>query len=84
MSALALAVAGLAIAAGVDDPPKSVQDKLDNKHRLDPQRRLGESAYLEFVAKGPPPRTIGYASSYSGNPWRADVMSRLQNTTTPK
>ena len=82
--ALPLVVAAPAVAAGVDELPKAVQDELYNKDRLDPQQPIGESAYRDFVAKRPPPWTIGYASSYAGNTWRADVMGRLQNTIIPK
>ena len=82
--ALPLVVAAPAVAAGVDELQKAVQDELYNKDRLDPQQPIGESAYRDFVAKRPPPWTIGYASSYAGNTWRADVMGRLQNTIIPK
>ena len=88
MGALALALPlvgpGPATAAGVDELPKAVQDELYNKDHLDPQQPLAESAYRDFVAKRPPPWPIGYASSYAGNTWRADAMSRLQNTIIPK
>ena len=73
-----------ASAGGVDELPKPVQDELYNKDLLDPQQPIGQSIYRDFVAKRPPPWTIGYASSYAGNTWRADVMTRLQNTIIPK
>ena len=73
-----------AIAAGVDELPKQIQDELYNKDMLDPAQPIGESAYREWKAKRPPPWTIGYASSYAGNTWRADVMKRLQETLIPK
>jgi ribose transport system substrate-binding protein len=73
-----------ASAGGVDELPKSIQEELYNKDLMDPQQPVGESAYRDFVAKRPPPWTIGYASSYAGNTWRADVMNRLQNTIIPK
>src|SRR5271165_1984615 len=82
--ALPIAATSPTVAAGVDELPKTVQDELYNKDRLDPQQPIGESAYRDFVAKRPPPWTIGYASSYAGNTWRADVMNRLQNTIIPK
>jgi ribose transport system substrate-binding protein len=72
------------IAAGVDELPKAVQDELYNKDMIDPAQPIGESAYRDWIAKRPPPWTIGYASSYAGNTWRADVMSRLQNVIIPK
>jgi ribose transport system substrate-binding protein len=72
------------IAAGVDELPKAIQDELYNKDMIDPAQPTGESAYRDWTAKRPPPWTIGYASSYAGNTWRADVMSRLQNVIIPK
>jgi ribose transport system substrate-binding protein len=72
------------IAAGVDELPKVIQDELYNKDMIDPAQPTGESAYRDWTAKRPPPWTIGYASSYAGNTWRADVMSRLQNVIIPK
>jgi ribose transport system substrate-binding protein len=73
-----------ALAAGIDELPKAVQDELYNKDTLDPSQPLGESAYRDWKPKRPPPWTIGYASSYAGNTWRADVMNRLQNVIIPK
>jgi ribose transport system substrate-binding protein len=72
------------IAAGVDELPKAIQDELYNKDMIDPAQPIGQSAYRDWAAKRPPPWTIGYASSYAGNTWRADVMSRLQNVIIPK
>jgi ribose transport system substrate-binding protein len=72
------------IAAGVDELPKAIQDELYNKDAMDPAQPIGESAYRDWKPKRPPPWTIGYASSYAGNTWRADVMNRLQTTIIPK
>jgi ribose transport system substrate-binding protein len=72
------------IAAGVDELPKPVQDELYNKDMIDPAQPVGQSAYRDWTAKRPPPWTIGYASSYAGNTWRADVMNRLQTVIIPK
>jgi ribose transport system substrate-binding protein len=84
----ALAVPLLAVApsfaAGVDELPKSIQDELYNKDMIDPDQPLGPSAYRDWTPKRPPPWTIGYASSYAGNTWRADVMNRLQTVIIPK
>jgi ribose transport system substrate-binding protein len=71
-------------AAGLDELPKAIQDELYNKDMLDPSQPLGESAYRDWTPKRPPPWTIGYASSYAGNTWRADVMNRLQKVIIPK
>lgn len=73
-----------AVAAGVDELPKAVQDELYNPDMIDPIQPVGESAYRDWKAKNPPPWTIGYASSYAGNTWRADVMKRLQEEIIPK
>ena len=45
---------------------------------------IGPSAYRDWKPKKGPPWKIGYASSYAGNTWRANVMDRLQNTLIPK
>jgi ribose transport system substrate-binding protein len=73
-----------ALAAGVDELPQQIQDELYNADMIDPMQPIGESAYRDFVAKNPPPWKIGYASSYAGNTWRADVMRRLQDVIIPK
>jgi ribose transport system substrate-binding protein len=75
---------GVAIAEGLDEIPKEIQDRLYNKDMLDPQQPIGASAYRDWKAKRPPPWTIGYASSYAGNTWRAMVMDRLTNEVLPK
>jgi ribose transport system substrate-binding protein len=71
-------------AAAADELPKQIQDELYNKDMVDSAQPVGESAYRDFKAKRPPPWTIGYASSYAGNTWRADVMNRLQTVIIPK
>jgi ribose transport system substrate-binding protein len=73
-----------ALAAGVDELPQRIQDELYNPEMMDPMQPVGESAYRDWKAKNPPPWTIGYASSYAGNTWRADVMKRLQEVIIPK
>ena len=81
---LLLATSGIAAAAGVDELPADIQKKLYSKDMLDPQQPVGPSAYRDWKAKKGPPWTIGYASSYAGNTWRAGVMDRLQNEIIPK
>lgn len=80
----ALASVSPALAAGVDELPQQIQDELYNKDMLDPMQPLAESAYRDWKPKKGPPWTIGYASSYAGNTWRADVMKRLQEEIIPK
>ena len=83
-SGLLLAASGFAVAAGVDELPPDIQKTLYSKDMLDPQQPVGPSAYRDWKAKRGPPWTIGYASSYAGNTWRAGVMDRLQNEIIPK
>jgi ribose transport system substrate-binding protein len=75
--------AGQVYAAGLDELPAETQ-KLYAKNTLDPVQPTGESAYRNWKPKKGPPWTIGYASSYAGNTWRAGVMDRLQNELVPK
>lgn len=72
-------LAGAAYAAGLDEIPADIQKRLYSKDAIDPAQPIGASAYRDWKAKRPPPWTIGYASSYAGNTWRAAVMDRLQN-----
>ncbi len=72
------------LAGGVDELPKDIQDTLYNKDMIDPVQPIGESAYRDWKAKKGPPWKIGYASSYAGNTWRANVMDRLQKEIIPK
>ena len=83
MSAV-LSLSGAASAAGLDDISKDVRDRLYNSKMLDPAQPTGPSAYVGWKPKKGPPWTIGYASSYAGNTWRAAVMQELQNTIIPK
>jgi len=80
---LAAVIAGPA-AADVSELPAEIRDALYNPDFLDPMQPVGQSAYRDFIAGNPPPWTIGYASSYAGNTWRAAVMDRLQNEIIPK
>ncbi len=84
LSAVLLASNGAALAAGVDELPPDIQKRLYSKNMLDPQQPIGPSAYRHWKAKRNPPWTIGYASSYAGNTWRAGVMDRLQSVLIPK
>ena len=80
----AFTLATPAFAAGLDELPKTIQDELYNPKMIDPQQPVGPSAYRDWSPKKGPPWTIGYASSYAGNTWRADVMDRLQTVLIPK
>jgi len=73
-----------AAAAGLDELPKDIQDHLYNKDQIDPQQPTGASAYRDFKPKKGPPWTIGYASSYAGNTWRAAALDNLEKEILPK
>ena len=79
-----LGVSAGATAAGLDDIPQDIRDRLYNPDMIDPDQPIGPSAYVDWKAKKGPPWKIGYASSYAGNTWRAAVMNRLQNEIIPK
>lgn len=82
-ASVSLAMIGSA-AADVSELPEDIRNELYNPERMDPLQPVGPSAYREWKAPNPPPWTIGYASSYAGNTWRANVMERLQNEIIPK
>lgn len=77
-------VATPAVAEGLDEIPPEIQERLYNKDMLDPMQPIEASAYRDWKAPNPPPWTIGYASSYAGNTWRAAVMDRLIQDILPK
>lgn len=79
-----LFVAGAAHATGVDEITPEVAKRLYSKDVLDPAQPVGPSAYRDWKPKKGPPWTIGYASSYAGNTWRAAAMDRLQTDIIPK
>ena len=74
VSVCALTVAASAAVAGVDELPEDIRNNLYNPDLIDPNQPVGDSAYRDWVAPNAPPWTIGYASSYAGNTWRAAVM----------
>ncbi len=45
---------------------------------------VGQTPLATFLAKRPKPWTIGYASSYDGNTWRAEAMNRLMKVLLPE
>lgn len=76
--------ATVAIAGGLDDINQDVRERLYNPKMIDAAQPIEASVYANFKAKNPPPWTIGYASSYAGNTWRANVMKELQEVIIPK
>src|SRR5580704_14947651 len=79
-----LGLCGAAVAAGLDELPPDIQKKLYSKEALDPAQPIGPSAYRDWKPKKGPPWTIGYASSYAGNTWRAAALEKLENELIPK
>ncbi len=75
---------GAAVAEGVDELPADIQKNLYTKGAIDPQQPIGPSAYRNWKPKKGPPWTIGYASSYAGNTWRANSMDYLLKVVVPK
>lgn len=84
VGAAALCASSMVMSAGVDELPQDIRERLYNPELLDPAQPIGPSAYRDWKPKKGPPWTIGYASSYAGNTWRAAVMDRLQNELIPK
>ena len=83
LSGAALLATG-ATAGGLEDISPETRERLYNPEMLDPAQPIEASLYKDFVAKNPPPWTIGYASSYAGNTWRAGAMAHLQDVIIPK
>jgi len=87
---MTLALGGLAISAagslagGLDNIDQGVRGRLYNPEMIDPAQPVEASVYADFKAKNPPPWTIGYASSYAGNTWRAGAMAELQDVIIPR
>ncbi|ENN83757.1 putative sugar ABC transporter, substrate-binding protein (plasmid) [Rhizobium freirei PRF 81] len=70
-----------AFADGLDSLPPD-QKKL--YELVDPAIPLGGTPLKDFVAKRPPPWKIGYASTYAGNTWRAQILTELNEVLLPK
>jgi len=70
-------------AQGMDEIDPEIAARVFNPELLDPMQPVGPSAWRDWKAKNPPPWTIGYASSYAGNTWRAGAMQELQNEIIP-
>ncbi|CAN5201246.1 hypothetical protein BH10PSE7_BH10PSE7_13770 [soil metagenome] len=79
-----LGLSGVSLAEGLDELPQEIQKELYSKDSLDPAQPTGASAYRDWKPKKGPPWTIGYASSYAGNTWRAAALDELQNKIIPK
>ncbi|PWE53368.1 sugar ABC transporter substrate-binding protein [Metarhizobium album] len=77
----AVSVTGQVAAEGLDELSPDVAAYYQG---LDPEQPTGASAYRDFKPRKGPPWTIGYASSYAGNTYRAAAMDRLMKELLPK
>ncbi len=68
-------------AEGVDELPPQTAAAYKG---LDPEQPIGPSAYRDFHPRKGPPWTVGYASSYAGNTYRAAAMDRLMKVLLPE
>lgn len=72
---------GGAAAEGVDELPPDIAAAYQG---LDAEQPVGPSPYRDWSAPDGPPWTIGYASSYAGNSWRAAAIARLNEVLLPR
>jgi ribose transport system substrate-binding protein len=77
----ALVAAAPALAVGLDELPPDLATAYKG---VDQGQPVGPSAYRDWKPRKAPPWTIGYASSYAGNTWRAEGMKRLMDVLLPK
>jgi len=78
---LAAGATGTVFAEGLDELPPHLQAAYEG---LDENQPTGPSMLRDFKAKSDPPWTIGYASSYAGNTWRAASMNYLMDVLLPQ
>ena len=81
LGGLVTVLGGAARADGLDELPADLQKAYEGMDEAQPK---GPSMLRDFKAKRPPPWTIGYASSYAGNTWRAASMDFLMKTLLPQ
>ncbi|XWN29322.1 MAG: ABC transporter substrate-binding protein [Devosia sp.] len=81
LGAAAIAVSSASGSAeGVDELPADVQKAYEG---VDEGQPIDASVYREWTPRSEPPWTIGYASSYAGNTWRAEGLKRLVDELLP-
>jgi ribose transport system substrate-binding protein len=71
----------ISLAEGLSDLPPETQNAYAG---LDPKVPMGASVLRDFKPKHGPPWTIGFASSYAGNTWRAAAMDHLMTVLVPE
>jgi ribose transport system substrate-binding protein len=76
----ALATGGVVFAEGLDELPPELAAAYEG---VDDGQPIGPSAYRDWTPRSEPPWTIGYASSYAGNTWRAEGLKRLTEELLP-
>ncbi|MBX3597544.1 MAG: ABC transporter substrate-binding protein [Rhizobiaceae bacterium] len=81
VAVVALFTTMLARAEVLQELPPDIQKAYEG---LDPKTPVGASMLSDFKPKKGPPWTIGFASSYAGNTWRAAAMDRLMNVLVPE
>jgi ribose transport system substrate-binding protein len=78
---IACALSAPALAEGIDELPPDIAKAYEG---VDAGQPVKPSAYREWKPRSAGPWTIGYASSYAGNTWRAEGMKRLMEVMLPK
>ncbi|MEM9755896.1 MAG: ABC transporter substrate-binding protein [Pseudomonadota bacterium] len=81
LGATAIAFSSVSASAeGLEDLPPEIAAAYEG---ADPGQPIGPSAYQDWTPRSEPPWTIGYASSYAGNTWRAEALTRLVDELLP-
>jgi ribose transport system substrate-binding protein len=84
LAALPFAVAGFAATAQAQSSVSELPaDTAAAYEGVDDGQPIGQSAYRDWTPRSGPPWTIGYASSYAGNTWRAEGLKRLTEEMLP-
>jgi len=79
--ALPFASFSSALAEGIDELPTDLATSYEG---VDEGQPIAASKYRDWTPRSEPPWTIGYASSYAGNTWRAEGMTRLMDELLPR
>ncbi|MEM9224236.1 MAG: ABC transporter substrate-binding protein [Pseudomonadota bacterium] len=77
---LAAGISAAAFAEGLSELPPELSAAYEG---VDEGQPIEPSAYREWTPRSGPPWKIGYASSYAGNTWRAEGMTRLMDELLP-
>ncbi|MEM6462654.1 MAG: ABC transporter substrate-binding protein [Pseudomonadota bacterium] len=78
--ASALALTSAVYAEGMSELPPELAAAYEG---VDDGQPTDASAYRDWTPRSGPPWTIGYASSYAGNTWRAEGLKRLTEELLP-